>query len=79
MRVFVFISTRDRELIGFTADQEGANLPPGYGPWRSAAEGGAVLLNGGDADPVTEAVTRDGFFLAVGGYEDEPPIIASIH
>jgi hypothetical protein len=79
MRVFVFISTKDREVIGFTADQEGGNLPPGYGPWRSAAEGGAILLGGGDADPVTEAVSRDGFFLAVGGYEDEPPIRAWIH
>ena len=79
MRVFVFISTRDREVIGFTTDQEGGNLPPGYAPWRSAAGGGAVLLGGGDADPVIEAVSRDGFFLAVGGYEEELPIIASIH
>jgi hypothetical protein len=71
MRVFVFISTRDPALLGFTTKQAAENLPAHYAPWRPAEAGGAVLLGGGDADPVVEAVRRDGFLLAVGGYEDE--------
>lgn len=30
--VFVFISARDREVLGFTADQTGGNLPAAYAP-----------------------------------------------
>jgi hypothetical protein len=71
MRVFVFISTQNPALLGFTAKQTVENLPNKYAPWRPAEAGGAVLLGGGDTDPVVEAVRRDGFFLAVGGYEDE--------
>jgi hypothetical protein len=71
MRIFVFVSTRDRDVLGFTPSQAAENLPAEYAPWEPAEAGGAVLLGGGDADPVTQAVGRDGFFLAVGGYEDE--------
>ena len=78
MIIFVFTSTRDRQLLGFTADQAGSILPPGYAPWEPAAEGGAVLV-GGDTDPVSEAVRRDGVFLAVGGYEDESSPDPLIH
>jgi hypothetical protein len=71
MRIFVFISAKDPELLGFTASQAAENLPGDYAPWTPAEAGGAVLLGGGDANPVVEAVQRDGFFLAIGGYEDE--------
>jgi hypothetical protein len=75
MRIFVFISAKDPSLLGFTASETAGNLPRDYAPWTPAEAGGAVLLGGGDADPVVEAVQRDGFFLAVGGYEDSnfPP------
>ncbi|WP_158933165.1 hypothetical protein [Acidisphaera sp. S103] len=77
MRIFVFISAKDPDLLGFTASQTAANLPRDYAPWTPAETGGAVLLGGGDSDPVVEAVRRDGFFIAVGGYEDQdfaPPV-----
>jgi hypothetical protein len=76
--IFVFISARDRAVLGFTSDQTGCNLPREYAPWEPATQGGAVLV-GGESDPVTKAVRRDGFFLAVGGYEDEPPAESALH
>lgn len=84
MRVFVFISGRDRDVVGFTANQRGANLPPDYAPWNPAAAGGAVLL-GDDADHVSDAnivldgIRRDGYFLAVGGYENDEPSSPARH
>ena len=74
MRVFVFISIRDREVLGFTPDQTGGNLPLPYAPWHPASEGGAVLVgDDSDASVVLEGIRKHGFFLAVGGYEDEEP------
>jgi hypothetical protein len=79
VRVFVFRSIRDGDVLGFTPDQRGANLPAPYAPWHPAVEGGAILVgNDPDANTVLEAIRRDGFFLAIGGYEDEdrPPAVA---
>jgi hypothetical protein len=36
MNVFVFISSKDQGVLGFTADQAGAHLPREYVPWTSA-------------------------------------------
>jgi hypothetical protein len=74
IRGFVFVSTKDREVLAFTADQAGANPPPDYAPSKPATHGGAVLHGDypdDDADVVLEAVRSDGFFLAGGGNEDE--------
>jgi hypothetical protein len=77
MRVFVFISAKDHDVLGFTTDQVGVNLPREYAPWTAAAEGGAVLVHDAesesDADIVLDGIHRDGFFMAVGGYGDELP------
>src|ERR1700744_3850483 len=79
MRVFVFISAKDQDVLGFTTDQVGANLPRDYAPWVAATEGGAVLVNDAeseaDADIVLDGIRRDGFFMAVGGDEDEPLLL----
>jgi hypothetical protein len=82
MRVFVFIYTKDREVLGFTADQAAANLPPDYAPSKPATHGGADLLGDypdDDAHFALEAVRSDGFFLAVGGYEDEGLVRPTAH
>ena len=76
MRTFVFNSRVDPGVLGFTHDATGSNLPPEYAPWTPATEGGAILLGDdtdhvSDAHVVFDAIRRDGFFLAVGGYEDE--------
>jgi hypothetical protein len=84
MQVFVFNSRVDPDLLGFSQDATGRNLPLEYSPWEPATEGGAVLL-GDDADHISDAnvvlnaVRRDGFFLAVGGYEDEGPSRSTSH
>jgi hypothetical protein len=79
MRVFVFISARDPDLLGFTASQAAENLPADYAPWLPAEAGGVVLLSGGDANPVIEVVRRDGFFLAVSGNADEDFVRSTRH
>ncbi len=64
MRIFVFTSLKDPDLLGFTHDAAGGNLPPAYAPWQPSTEGGAVLV-GGDVGPVADGIRRDGFFIAV--------------
>ena len=77
MRIFVFTSSKNCDVLGFTVDQAGANLPCAYAPWIAATEGGAVLVhdteNESDADIVLVGIRRDGFFMAVGGYEEKLP------
>lgn len=74
MRVFVFVSTKDREVLGFSPDRAGGYLPVAYAPWEPLETGGAILVGDDpDASIVMEGIQRDGFFLAVGGYEDPHP------
>jgi hypothetical protein len=80
MRVFVFISTVDQDVLGFTSEKSGSNLPPSYAPWTSATPAGAMMMSGDpDAELVMQAIQKDGFCLAVGGYEDEPEKSVTIH
>jgi hypothetical protein len=70
-----FYSRVGPDILGFTHDTTGRTLPPEYAPWDCAAKGGAVLLGDdpnhvSDANIVLDGIRRDGFFLAVGGYED---------
>jgi hypothetical protein len=44
MMVFELISAKDRDVLGFTANQVGANLPPEYAPGTPATAGGTVLV-----------------------------------
>jgi hypothetical protein len=79
MHIFVFYSRLDPDVLGFTQHASGQNLPPEYRPWEPAAAGGAVLLGDdaahvSDAHIVLEGIRRDGFFIAVGGYEDAGPV-----
>jgi hypothetical protein len=64
MHIFVFNSLKDPDVIGCSHDAAGRNLPVEYAPWEPAEAGGAVLV-GGDVGPVSEAIERDGFFIAV--------------
>ena len=61
MDVYLFLSGSAWNLSAFTFDQSGANLPAEYGPW-TPANGGRVMLLGA-ADPISRAVSKDGFFL----------------
>ncbi|HET6306326.1 MAG TPA: hypothetical protein VFG12_04025 [Rhodopila sp.] len=62
MRIYVYVSQQDPELIGFTSDQAGANLPIELGPWHQEELSGVVIIDVGD-DPIAEAVRHDGYCI----------------
>jgi hypothetical protein len=68
MQVFIFRSEKDTDVVGFTAQRDGRNLPVEYAPWKSL--GGNAIQTGDNlagvtsgADNVREAIRRDGFYL----------------
>jgi hypothetical protein len=60
MRIYVFVSDKDPDILGFTLDQTGGNLPDALGPWHEDTMPGVVVTDRDD-DPISEAVRRDGF------------------
>jgi hypothetical protein len=60
MRIYVYVSQQDPDLLGFTSDETGTNLPDERGPWCEELEPGVVVIDT-DEDPIAEAVRRDGF------------------
>jgi hypothetical protein len=64
MRIHVFVSHEDPDILGFTSDEGGANLPDALGPWHKDAERGVVIDR--DDDPIAQVVRRDGFFVSTG-------------
>jgi hypothetical protein len=60
MRIYVFVSDKDPDILGFTLDQTGGNLPDALAPWREDTVPGLVVTDCDD-DPISEAVRRDGF------------------
>ena len=71
MDVYLFLSGSTWNVSAFTADQSGANLPAEYAPW-TPANGGRVMLAGAE-DPVSRAVSKDGFFLLGGRHGPHRP------
>jgi hypothetical protein len=61
MKIFLFAS-ETQNVIAFTGDATGANLPAGYAPW-SASGGGVDAPVGDPADPLPTMVRRHGYFL----------------
>jgi hypothetical protein len=62
MRIYAFVSQTSPEIIGFTLDEAGDNLPRGLGPWkREEIPGIMVITEAGD--PISAAVERDGFYV----------------
>jgi hypothetical protein len=67
MRLYLFWSTRDIEVFGFTFERTGNNLPIEFAPWSKNGDGGALYANQGgrsSSNGIVEAVQRDGFYLA---------------
>jgi hypothetical protein len=65
MRIYVFVSENDPDLLGFTSDQTGANLPAEHGSWREEVEPGVVVIDIDD-DPIAQVVRRYGFCISTG-------------
>jgi hypothetical protein len=64
MRIYVYVSEQDSDVLAFTSDESGLSLPHHLGPWRrEQTQGDAVAISTGN-DPITRAIIRDGFFIA---------------
>ena len=64
MRIHVFASDKDPDILGFSSDETGANLPDTLGPWHKDTDRGVVIDR--DDDPIAQVVRRDGFFVSTG-------------
>jgi hypothetical protein len=63
MTIYLYASGKNRNLIGFTEDASGQNLPEEYGPWYLSNEDiGMAGIDG--TDPITQRVRESGFVLA---------------
>jgi hypothetical protein len=63
MRVYAYWSQADPDLLAFTADQTGQNLPVERGPWEMS-NGGNPIVTGDGGDPVTTIIQNAGCFIA---------------
>jgi hypothetical protein len=61
MRIYVFISKSDPDVLAFTFDETGAGLPSVNG-WRPVGDPDLFFV-GTEGDPILEAVRRDGFYI----------------
>jgi hypothetical protein len=66
--IYVFASDKDPDVVGFTSDEVGSNLPVEHGPWREEIEPGIEVIDTDD-DPIAQAVRLDGFYVST-GYSD---------
>jgi hypothetical protein len=64
MRIYVYISQKDAEIMAFTSDATGGNLPTSNGPWI-AGEAPDVLDTGNGRGAVSVAIRQDGYVIAV--------------
>jgi hypothetical protein len=62
MCIYVFISDKNSNILAFTSDADGANLPYEHGPWREEVDPDVYVI-GTDDDPIAQAVRRDGFHI----------------
>ncbi len=63
MRIYVFVSQTDPDCVAFTLNATGDNLPPSLGPWFQEVIPGMSVMDI-ESDPITEAVRREGYFIA---------------
>ena len=62
-RIYVFASQIDRNnVIGFTLDKDGANLPGDLGPWLREDMPGIMVRIETD-DPISDVVKRAGYYV----------------
>jgi hypothetical protein len=78
MKVHIFQSGKEPDMVGFTVDETGANLPASLAPWSAwtawttSEEEAAIEASPEAPDPAkagasaaaTVAIERDGFYVA---------------
>jgi hypothetical protein len=60
--IYVFVSGKDPDVLAFTLNETGNNLPAALGPWYLETIPGIVVTDI-ENDPITDAVLRDGYFI----------------
>jgi hypothetical protein len=63
MRIYVFVSDQDSDIIGFTSDETGSNLPGALGPWYPELSG--IVVVDTDGDPISYIVCREGYCVLI--------------
>lgn len=68
MPVYAFHSIKDADVLGFTEDKTGSNLPPEFSPWTRQGAGQAMQTEvrppaGADGGLITRAIRSQGYFL----------------
>ena len=63
MQIFIFQSSADPILYGFTRQPDGGNLPPDLGPWKPSGNTALQAGDSGEDDPVLAGIETDGFYL----------------
>jgi hypothetical protein len=69
MHIYVFISRKDPDVLAFTLNETGDNLPAALGPWYQESMPGVYVV-GVENDPITEAVRQDGYCIAIDRISD---------
>jgi hypothetical protein len=72
MRIHLFQSALEPDILGFTYDKRGANLPIELGPWTRAGRGAAIeagpsrgaLTGTRSSGSMIAAIEKDGFYIA---------------
>ena len=62
MRIYVFVSRKDSNVLAFTLSETGDNLPAALGPWHQEVIP-EINVIGIENDPISEAVRQDGYFI----------------
>lgn len=63
MRIYVYVSVRDADILGFTSDETGGNLPEQLGPWDREDDLLGVVVIGTEDDQIAKAIRADGFHI----------------
>ena len=70
MKVYVFRSSKDPEVYGFTSDQTGENLPAELEPWQAQGGGAAMPIgNTADNELLLQTVESEGYYIV---HTDQP-------
>jgi hypothetical protein len=64
MQIYVYLSKKDADIMAFTLDVTGRNLPESDGPWV-LGDNPDVLDAGAGLGPVSAFIQQDGYFIAV--------------
>jgi hypothetical protein len=71
MQVFIFQSSKDSDIFGFTTDHTGANLPSQFGPWNSigghALPAGTGIAGVAGSDVIANALMTHGYYVGRSG------------